>query len=117
MGDATSAGWPRSPNMSERTSISEFPGGLEKAYRATLESLVREDAVGRLSRRDPTLWKEDAEHQSIIRNRLGWLDSPRWLGGKIQDLTAVASAVPSEGFTRVLLLGMEGCSLAPHEVA
>ena len=103
--------------MSERTSISEFPGGLEKAYRATLESLVREDAVGRLFRRDPTLWKEGAEHQSIIQNRLGWLDSPRWLGGRIEELTAFASEVRSEGFTRVLLLGMGGSSLAPEVLA
>jgi len=103
--------------MSGRTSTSEFPGGLEKAYRATLDSLVREDAVGRLFRRDPTLWKTEAEHQGVVRNRLGWLDSPRWLGGRIEELTAFASEARSDGFTRVLLLGMGGSSLAPEVLA
>src|SRR2546425_1951528 len=101
--------------MSARISISEFPGGLESAYRATLDGLVREDAVARLHRRDPTLWgKEDAKHRSIIQNRLGWLDSPRWLRDKIGELTSFASEIRSEGFTRVLLLGMGGSSLAPE---
>ncbi|HMI32233.1 MAG TPA: hypothetical protein VK527_10905 [Candidatus Limnocylindrales bacterium] len=100
--------------MSARTSISEFPGGLDSAYRATLDGLVREDAVLRLHRRDPTLWKEDAEHRGIIQNRLGWLDSPRWLREKTGELTAFASEIRAEGFTRVLLLGMGGSSLAPE---
>jgi glucose-6-phosphate isomerase len=103
--------------MSARTSISEFPGGLESAYRATLDALVREDAVARLHQRDPTLWKEDAEHRSVIQNRLGWLDSPRWLRDKTGELTAFASEIRAEGFTRVLLLGMGGSSLAPEVIS
>jgi glucose-6-phosphate isomerase len=103
--------------MSGRTSTSEAPGGLETAYRAALDSLVRDDAVRRLFRRDPTLWKEGAEHRSIILNRLGWLDSPHWLGERIEELTSFASEVRSEGFTRVLLLGMGGSSLAAEVLA
>src|SRR3989441_9525630 len=103
--------------MSAPTSINEFPGGLEAAYRAALESLARKEAVARLFRRDASLWKNEPEHQKIILNRLGWLDSPRWLGGRIEDLTAFASEVRSEGFTRVLLLGMGGSSLAPEVLA
>ncbi len=100
--------------MSARTSINELAGGVDSAYRAALDSLVRDDAVGRLARRDATLWKQEPEHQSIILNRLGWLDSPRWLREHIPELTAFASEVRSEGFTRVLLLGMGGSSLAPE---
>jgi len=103
--------------MSAPTSTSEFAGALDAAYRATLDSLIREDAVGRLFRRDASLWKKDPGHDRVILNRLGWLDSPRWLEGKIPELTAFASEVRSEGFTRVLLLGMGGSSLAPEVLA
>src|SRR2546422_4184310 len=115
--DATRAAWVRSPNMSAPTSITEFPGRLETAYRAALESLARNDAIARLFRRDATLWKADPEHHKTILNRLGWLDSPRWLGARIDELTAFASEIRSEGFTRVLLLGMGGSSLAPEVLA
>ncbi len=98
--------------MSARTRTSEYPGEVEASYRETLDALVREDAIRRLHRRDPTLWNEDPEHHKIILNRLGWLDSPRWLRGRIDELTSFASEIRSEGYTRVLLLGMGGSSLA-----
>ncbi len=103
--------------MSAPTSISEFPGGIEAAYRAALESLVRQEAIARLFRRDASLWKREPEHQKTIANRLGWLDSPRWLQERIGELTAFAAEIRSEGFTRVLLLGMGGSSLAPEVLA
>ncbi len=103
--------------MSTPTSIREFAGALDTAYTSTLDSLIREGAAGRLFRRDASLWKKDPEHHKVILNRLGWLDSPRWLEAKIPELTAFASEVRSEGFTRVLLLGMGGSSLAPEVLA
>jgi len=103
--------------MSGPTSTSEFAGAVEEAYRAALEELARQEAVARLVRRDPTLWKTDPGHRKIIENRLGWLDSPRWLEGKISELTSFAAEVRSQGFTSVLLLGMGGSSLAPEVLA
>jgi len=103
--------------MSGPTNISELAGALEAATRATLDSLIRSDAVGRLFGRDASLWKKDPEHQRTIGNRLGWLDAPRWLEGRIPELTTFASEVRAEGFTRVLLLGMGGSSLAPEVLA
>jgi len=103
--------------MSAPIRISEFAGAIDAAYHATLDSLVQEDAVGRLFRRDASLWKKGPEHDKVILNRLGWLDCPRWLGSKVQELSAFASEVRSEGFTRVLLLGMGGSSLAPEVLA
>jgi glucose-6-phosphate isomerase len=103
--------------MSEPISTSEFPGSIEAEYRAILDRLTREDAVARLFRRDASLWKTDPEHQRVIRNRLGWLDAPRWLEGKVTELTSFAADVRAEGFTRVLLLGMGGSSLAPEVLA
>src|SRR5262249_54031998 len=53
----------------------------------------------------------------VILSRLGWLDAPRWLEGKVRELTSFAAEVRGEGFTRVLLLGMGGSSLAPEVLA
>ncbi|MBI4364602.1 MAG: transaldolase, partial [Candidatus Latescibacteria bacterium] len=103
--------------MNARESQSEHPGLIEAAYRGALASLAETRAVERLFRCDPTLWKPEPEHQAIARNRLGWLDSPRWLEGVAPELAAFAAEIRAEGFTRVLLLGMGGSSLAPEVLA
>ena len=103
--------------MSGPISINEFAGSVQEPYRTALDALIREDAVGRLHRRDASLWKADPEHQKTIENRLGWLSSPAWLSGKASELATFAAEVRAEGFTRVLLLGMGGSSLAPEVLA
>jgi len=92
----------------------EFPASLERDYEAALSWLVQERAIERLRDRDPSLWKKDPNHQAVIRNRLGWLDAPGWLGDRIPELAAFAAEIRGAGFTRVLLLGMGGSSLAPE---
>src|SRR5512132_4174924 len=113
----------RSASMSARTSAAdmaaatqqtELLGSLEGAYRETLESLRNGDAVARLFARDASLWKDDPAHAAVIRNRLGWLDEPGRLRGRIAELQAFSADVRAAGFTRVLLLGMGGASLAPE---
>jgi glucose-6-phosphate isomerase len=93
---------------------SEFLGSLEGPYRQALESLVSSDAIARLAARDATLWKSDPAHAAVIGNRLGWLDLPAWLQERAGELTAFSADVRAAGFTRVLLLGMGGSSLAPE---
>jgi len=92
----------------------EFPGSIETEYRATLAGLESGGAIGRLKARDPGLWSTDEATAAAIQRRLGWLDAPRWLQGKIPELRAFAAEVRGAGFTRVLLLGMGGSSLAPE---
>ncbi len=103
--------------MSARVTQAELPGPLEAAYRGVLEALVKGRAVTRLFGRDATLWKRGPEHEATILNRLGWLDSPRWLEGAIPEIAAFGAEIRAEGFTRVLLLGMGGSSLAPEVLA
>ena len=103
--------------MSGPTSISEFAGAIEASYREVLAELIREDAVGRLHRKDASLWKDDPAHRKVIENRLGWLDAPAWFENKIPHVTSFAAEVRAQGFTRVLLLGMGGSSLAPEVLA
>ncbi|HET9951645.1 MAG TPA: hypothetical protein VFS09_07625 [Candidatus Eisenbacteria bacterium] len=104
--------------MSATTPIqTEHPGSLAAAYRDALDWLVSHDAPSRLFRRDHTLWKDDASHAAhaaTIESRLGWIDAPAWLSARREELRAFAASLREEGFTRVLLLGMGGSSLAPE---
>ncbi|MGH2794835.1 MAG: bifunctional transaldolase/phosoglucose isomerase, partial [Actinomycetota bacterium] len=76
---------------------------------------ARAATVARIWQRDASLWSGDAAAQKAIRNRLGWLDAPRWAIEQLADLRALAADV--RGFTRVVLLGMGGSSLAPEVLA
>ncbi|HET7497568.1 MAG TPA: transaldolase [Candidatus Eisenbacteria bacterium] len=100
--------------MAATTQQTELLGSLEGAYRETLESLRNGDAVARLFARDASLWKDDPAHAAVIRNRLGWLDEPGRLRGRIAELQVFSADVRAASFTRVLLLGMGGSSLAPE---
>jgi transaldolase / glucose-6-phosphate isomerase len=72
------------------------------------------DLVGRIWRRDHTVWKpEPAE----ITDRLGWLSLPELMGERVGELRHFAEEVRSDGFERVVLCGMGGSSLAPEVLA
>ena len=94
----------------------EFPGSIEAKYQSTLAALESAGAVGRLKARDAGLWTADAATAEAIRQRLGWLEAPQWLHERIPELTTFAADIRAAGFTRVLLLGMGGSSLAPEVV-
>jgi len=67
--------------------------------------------VERIRRRDHTVWKpEPAE----IANRLGWLDSPQAMQGRLAEIATVVDGIRADGFSFALLLGMGGSSLAPE---
>lgn len=93
---------------------SEHLGPLDRAFSAAIEELIGERAIRRLAERDPSLWGKDPARLAVARNRLGWVDAPAWLEPKLPDLRSFAAQVRDEGFTRVLLLGMGGSSLAPE---
>jgi glucose-6-phosphate isomerase len=77
---------------------------------AVLRRLNEEDIVGRIWRKDHTVWKEKDEE---ISNRLGWLDAPKKAAASGLAGKAFAREVRAAGFTNALLLGMGGSSLAP----
>ena len=92
----------------------ESPGSLERAYAAALTELTSARAVRRLAERDATLWGSQRGRVAVAKNRLGWVDAPPWLEPHIAELRTFAAQVRDERFTRVLLLGMGGSSLAPE---
>src|SRR5438552_4445682 len=86
-----------------------LPAELEKQVRRTLEEWAATGKVRRRWARDATLWTGADE-----ASWLGWLGIARDQVGRVDDLRRLAEDVRREGFTRALLLGMGGSSLAPE---
>ncbi|NPV05955.1 MAG: bifunctional transaldolase/phosoglucose isomerase [Syntrophaceae bacterium] len=103
--DELRAGW-----MPESTEA----GSLQDRIDEALAELRKERVMGRIWAKDHTVWKPDPRE---IANRLGWLSSPSDMVEHVDDIEAFAKEIRSEGFTRVLLLGMGGSSLAPEVFA
>jgi transaldolase/glucose-6-phosphate isomerase len=82
------------------------------------EIAVRLDAMDgaqlpkRIWARDPTVWKSQPDTPEI-RDRLGWLVVGKAMAQQVRALTAFADEMRGE-FTRVVLCGMGGSSLAPE---
>ena len=75
------------------------------------------DIARRIHTRDVSLWAAAPEAQSIVGQRLGWLDAPDWLNENREELTTWARDIRGQGFARVVVLGMGGSSLAAQALA
>ncbi|HET9480837.1 MAG TPA: glucose-6-phosphate isomerase [Candidatus Polarisedimenticolia bacterium] len=80
---------------------------------AAVAMLQKQGFIRRLLARDPTLWKDDAHHAEIVRNRMGWLDAPGRMLDRTAELMRFAEAVRKDRIRHVVLLGMGGSSLCP----
>ncbi len=69
----------------------------------------RAELIDRIWERDPTVWTGGDEAKW-----LGWLDEPRRMRERVEELGAFADEVADEGLDAVVLLGMGGSSLAPE---
>jgi glucose-6-phosphate isomerase len=79
--------------------------------RRALATMAREKVMERILARDWTVWKaEDRE----ISTRLGWLDPFPGVMAALPGIEAFAGGIRKAGFTRALVLGMGGSSLAPE---
>ena len=77
----------------------------------TLANLGGDDVMGRLWRKDHTVWKPDPTE---ITNRLGWLTITNLMREQVPALESFAQEVVDTGFRHVVLLGMGGSSLGPE---
>ncbi len=80
----------------------------------TLRVLESQDFLDRLWIKDASLWRGDP---AAIRDRLGWLTAPTVMRGHVEDLRAFADEVRRLQFSRVVVLGMGGSSLAAETLA
>ena len=86
-------------------------GEYTPAIEAYMHKLKAEQVVERIWQHDHTVWKPRPEE---ISNRLGWLHSVDTMRPALGEIEAFVQDIRAAGFTRVLLLGMGGSSLAPE---
>ncbi|MFN2597693.1 MAG: bifunctional transaldolase/phosoglucose isomerase [Pyrinomonadaceae bacterium] len=98
--------------INERVSFSL--GKYNDAVQAALKEAEQADAVRRIWRKDAALWKQEEEHQKIIRNALGWLTVVDCMVGVEGELARFAEEVRGAGFTHAMVCGMGGSSLCPE---
>ena len=88
-------------------------GSLNAAVTSTLSRLDEEQFQRRLWDRDPTLWKTEPEHQTVIQNALGWLMVTDEIQEHVRPIIDLAGQFKHAGYTEAVLLGMGGSSLCP----
>ena len=86
-------------------------GDLHPQVAEALAGLQGLDIVGRIWRRDHTVWSPDPRE---ISDRLGWLTVTDLMRDQIPTLESFANEVREAGFRNVVLLGMGGSSLGPE---
>jgi len=92
-------------------------GHLAEAVVSEIQAFKAGDVVSRIHRNDPTIWTDLTQGKNEIQKRLGWLDLPQESRALIPDLREFTNACMEDGFTKVLLLGMGGSSLAPETMS
>jgi transaldolase/glucose-6-phosphate isomerase len=85
-------------------------GAYQARVDAALAEMARERILARIWAHDHTVWKPDPTE---ISNRLGWLHSAEAMLDDSPRLERLTEAVRTDGYTRALLMGMGGSSLAP----
>lgn len=68
-----------------------------------------------LSKKDSTLWGEEAQAEASIR--LNWIDLPTSSQALLRELESLATWAHSRNLTNIILCGMGGSSLAPEVIS
>jgi len=89
-----------------------LPENLEKNVAGTIAQLAKKDIHARWLAKDPTLWSNDAAHQKVILNRLGWVDNCEKITGKLYEIDELQAKIFKDKVRDIVLLGMGGSSLA-----
>ncbi len=92
--------------------ISLSPSGRDEAIAALAKRWETSDLMGRVWRKDPTVWSQLPQPE--IDNRLGWLDLPTTSSRHFVEIDRLADIATAEGVKHVVLCGMGGSSLAPE---
>ncbi len=90
------------------------PDANESAAKEPPRALGQQEILQRLLAKDASLWTDDPQKQAEVRDRLGWLDLHDTMAVRRAELDEFAREVRARGYTRAVLLGMGGSSLAPE---
>jgi len=86
-------------------------GACNRAVESALSEMEKDRVMDRIWSNDHTLWKPAPDE---ISNRLGWLQIAREIKPELERLYTLAEELRSGGYSRAVLLGMGGSSLAPQ---
>jgi len=86
-------------------------GEMTSSWERTLEDIRDKKIAERIWEKDYTVWKPYPEE---IVNRLGWLKSYEDFRDQWSQVEGFVTGVRGDGYSRALLLGMGGSSLAPE---
>ena len=89
-----------------------LPENLKKYVTNTIAQLAKKDIHARWFAKDPTLWSNDALHQKVILNRLGWVDNCEKITGQLYEIDELQEKNFKAKVRDIVLLGMGGSSLA-----
>lgn len=89
-----------------------LPADSEKAVKDAFSALAKKDVHARWLAKDPTLWSQEAGHQKVILNRLGWVENCEKITGKLYEIDELQKKFFGEKIRDIVLLGMGGSSLA-----
>jgi glucose-6-phosphate isomerase len=81
------------------------------SFNQAFDELKKQKIVERIWKKDYTVW---SNKPTEITNRLGWLVSPTTSLKALEEINRFVEEVKNDGFTKVLLMGMGGSSLAPE---
>ena len=87
-------------------------GKAEADPESALAKLAQDDFLSKLWKHDPSPWSADPQHADIIKHALGWLDFPKTVHERVDELKKFAADM-AKLYTHVVVLGMGGSSLAP----
>ena len=89
---------------------------LDGEIKNRLQLWANEDTVGRIWRKDPSVWIKNASRDESIpdlTDRLGWLELPETMQSSVKEFKVFAESIRDE-IKDIILLGMGGSSLAPE---
>ena len=89
-------------------------GSLVKAVSTRITQFETDHFLSRLYSMDGSIWTNDPKGQEEIRIRMGWLNLPESSKALLAGLKKFSTEIKASGYTRALLLGMGGSSLAPE---
>ncbi|OGD28230.1 MAG: hypothetical protein A2Y56_02790 [Candidatus Aminicenantes bacterium RBG_13_63_10] len=100
--------------MNKRPADEYQLGDGAPAVAARLAEWQSSGFLKRLWAKDAALWTFGQGAASEIVDRLGWLALPERMRSETAGIMAFAEEVKASGFTRAVILGMGGSSLAPE---
>lgn len=90
-------------------------GKYSEAVAGAIKEADKGDVMRRIWRKDAALWKQEDEHQKLIKNALGWLTVPDTMIGIEDDLIGFADRIRNvREFKHAMVCGMGGSSLCPE---